>query len=94
MTALIITSLVALGIGFVLPPRRVLWFVLGSIALFAVQFGLTAYLGFNGLPREDALLLFEGQMSIYLGFAAKTAFRTFAAPVFIFAALLIWRARP
>lgn len=93
MTALIIACLAALGLGLIAPTRRVLWFAAGTLALFLIHFGLTAYLGFNGLPRADALLLFEGQMSIYLGFAAKTAFRTFAAPVIIFAGLLIWRSR-
>lgn len=93
MIALIITCVVALCCGFAFPTGQFLWFLGGTIALFCLQFGLTALTGFNGLPLEEALLLFEGKLSVYLAFAAKTAFRTFAAPIFLFAGLLIWRSR-
>ncbi len=92
MTALILTSLAALGLGAVLPLKSLLVLFLGGVLLlFVIHFGTIALTGFGGLPASDALLLFEGQWSYYLAYSAEHALRRFAIPVILFGAVLMWR---
>ena len=92
MTLPIIVALAAI-LGWVTPLRWGVAGFLGAAALcYGVHFGMLTAMGFEGLPLQESLLLFEGSLSAYLGFNAQVAYRAFAGPLVLLAALMIWRA--
>ncbi len=87
----IMTGLAA--IAGVFAPLR--WGVIGFLAaaalVYAAFFVTLCLRGFEGLPLEESLLLFEGSTSAYLGFNAQVAYRAFAFPLLVLAAIFIFR---
>ncbi len=89
---LAIISGLAVLIAIILPLRWGVFGFLGATALlFSALFGFLSLRGFEGLPLEESLLLFEGSMAAYLGFNAQVAYRAFAIPALILAAMFIFR---
>lgn len=87
----IITGLAVLG-GVLLPLRwGVSGFLGAALALFAGFFAALALKGFEGLPLEETLLLFEGSTTAYLGFNLLVAYRAFALPALVLAFVFIYR---
>lgn len=89
---LAIISGLAVLVALILPLRWGVFGFFGATAvLYAALFGFLSLRGFEGLPLEESLLLFEGSMTAYLGFNAQVAYRAFAIPALILAAIFIYR---
>ena len=91
MFVAIVTGL-AVSAGAFIPTRWGLFGYLGAAAtLYLTFFAMLALRGFEGLPLEESLLLFEGSMVAYLGFNLQVAYRAFALPLFFLSAIFVFR---
>lgn len=91
MFVAIITAIAVLA-GLFLPLRWGVFGFLGAVlALYLGFFVLLAVRGFEGLPLEESLLLFEGSTGAYLSFNLQVAYRAFALPLLVLAAIFVAR---
>lgn len=89
---MIVTTVVALGVGAFLPLRWGVWgFAGAALMLFLAQAGAFVLRGFNGTSLEESLLLFGGSYVGYLGWNLQLALRGFALPVLALAISFIFR---
>lgn len=87
-----IVSGMAILAGLFIPTRwGLVGFLATATALYLAFFTMLALRGFEGLPLAESLLLFEGSMTAYLGFNLQVAYRAFALPLLVLAALIILR---
>ena len=87
-----IMSVLSALTGWFLPLRwGVLGFLGAALALFGVHFATLSAMGFEGEPLSESLLLFGGSWGAYLGFNVLVAYRAFALPLLVLAAVVIWR---
>ncbi|WP_050927924.1 hypothetical protein [Aestuariivita boseongensis] len=91
MLVAVITGLAVLA-GLFLPLRWGVFGFLGAATLLYLGFfALLAARGFEGLPLSESLLLFEGSTVAYLAFNLQVAYRAFALPVLVLAAVFVLR---
>ncbi len=91
MFVAIVTGLAVVA-GVFIPTRWGLIGYLGAAAaLYLTFFAMLALRGFEGLPLEESLLLFEGSMIAYLGFNLQVAYRAFALPLLALSAIFVFR---
>jgi hypothetical protein len=87
----VITGLAAVA-GWLMPRHwGVPGFLGAALCLFVLHFAGLAAMGFEGQPLSESLLLFGGSWGAYLGFNAQVAYRAFALPLLVLAAVAIWR---
>ncbi|WP_130408517.1 hypothetical protein [Thalassococcus sp. S3] len=97
MIVTLVLCVAAIGLGFAIAKptaRRGVGIFLGAVSLlFAGSFGINAARGFEGLPLEESLLLFEGSLTAYLVFNAQLAYRDFALPLLLLASVTLLQMR-
>lgn len=91
VTILIVLAGLVLGAALAGPVlRRGPWpYLCGVAGLYVVHFGILVMRGFEGLPLNESLLLFEGSTVAYLAFNAQVAWRAFAAPLLALSVALL-----
>ncbi|WP_299739237.1 hypothetical protein [uncultured Roseobacter sp.] len=92
MTLPLYITVAAVILGVFLPLRWGVFGFLGAAALlFTLQAGIQTASGFEGTSIEESLLLFNGSWGAYLGFNAQITYRSFALPLVLMAASVIFR---
>lgn len=87
-----LSSGLAALVAAILPLRwGVIGFLGAALLLFVTMFAVLALRGFEGLPLQESLLLFEGSMTAYLLFNVQVAYRAFAFPALVLGAILTFR---
>jgi hypothetical protein len=85
---------VAVVVGAVLPLRWGVWGLLGACAvLFLVHAGVNTARGYEGIPFEETLLLFNDSWVSYVGYNLQITYRAFVLPVLGVAVPLVFRLR-
>lgn len=84
MIVTVLTCLLAAGLGWVLVPRTGVWgFALAALIAFLAQLAWRLAQGFEGLPWDETLALFNDSFLAYFGWSAQVTWRAFAAPALV-----------